>query len=531
MKIVTKNKKNLFELILLSYLRPKSKKKLHQKIKDIYLPVIMKCLALSCLLLTILTWMGINGGLNEEYRRFKKDPYTTAIFVTSNRYLINKGQVDKIKIIRYDAIKKEFNTEGKGEGVYDDETFSFSSLDLIFYAKDGETRTSFRGRTVGKSDKKMLEAISAHPIIYKKAKDYNLVKNWEDSENGIIVSKRLLESLGYKVGEPLKLDRLIDKKFHEKDYSFKVPVEILVISETMPFGDFIVSEEFNYNRLQDTFAPFDTVERFYVLTPPEKEKELKSFVNGLFKYCKEIIEINRNAGDNRIQYEIVFKGIPSYKENDYKALCDESSKFFIHNQFKGSPFECIIDFYDWKPLPEEMKEKDPEFLTLYLREKYIDRLEELDSFLNGLGVEMDDTVLNLFKNYHRDMRRFRNISTVFYFVLISLGIFISIAVYIKSVQATMHRLGVFSAFGISAFFLSGVLAVESVVVFLASTLIARVFYTLPLFMMSKEIAMKLSVLNIFIIVLGGSLLSFIVVFLTVRSILKKSPYSLMEYRS
>ncbi len=532
MKRELKNKRDLFKLILLSYLKPKSKKKFHQKIKDIYLSVIMKCLALSCLLLTILIWMGINGGLREEYLRFKKDPYTTAIFVTSTRRFLDRDQIERIKIIHYNPVKKVFNTKGKGEEIYDDETISFSSLDLVFYPKERKKPKPFKGRTVNKSDKKILESISQH-LIYKKKNDYNLVKDWEDSEKGIIVSKHLVESLGYKVGEQLEINRLIDKRFNNKDHPFPVPVDILAISERMPFGDFIISEEFNYNRLGDTFNPFETVERFYVLTPPEKENELESFVKRRFKYCEEVIRINKDDRENQIRYEIVFKSsIPYYKKEEYKRLGQEASKLFIVKQFENSPFECLIDYYDWKTLPEGIKDKETEFLTLYLKEKYIDLLDELASFLGQLNVEMDDTVLNLFKNYHRDMRRFSNISTVFYFVLISLGIFISIAVYIKSVQATMHRLGVFSAFGISSTFLSSVLAVESVVIFLFSTFFAGILYNLlPLLFIAKEIVMKLSIMDIVIIFWGGSLLSFIVVFLTVRSILKKAPYSLMEYRS
>jgi hypothetical protein len=533
MKGISKNKNSLFKIILLSYLKPKSKKSFWRKVRDVYLPNIMKCFAISCLLLTIFTWQGINSGLKEEYQRFKKDPYTTAIFVTSNRFALNKDQVDRINILRYDPIKSEFNTEGRGNEIYQDEVFPFSNLDLIFYAKDGSERKSFSGRTVAQSDKKILQAITEH-LVDENTAEYDLVNDWTDSEKGIIVSKYLVQRLGYKIGAPLKINRLIDVRFQNKNHSFEVPVKILAVAERMPFGDFIVSEEFNYNRFENTFNPFDTVERFHVLTPPEKESELEPFVKKRFNYCKKILRINKNKEDQRTRYEVVFKTVPFYKEEKFNQLREESSKFFIMKQFKNSGFECEIDYYDWKSLPEIHKNRDPEFLTIYLKEKYIDKLDQLSLFLRESigGIEMDDTILNIFENYHRDMRRFRRISGILYAVLIFLGIFVSIAIYIKSVRATMHRLGVFSAFGVSPNFLSIVLAVESIANFLLSSAFAAVLYfILPPLFISKEIAMSLTAPDIGLIAVGGSLLSLGVVYSTVKSMVKKPPYSLIDYRS
>ena len=133
MKTLDTKKYNLFKTILFSYLKPKSKKEWWQRVRDVYLSNIMKAFALSCLLLTILTWMGINSGLIKEYKRFRKDPYTTSIFVTSERSYLNRDQVEKIKITRFDPGEKEFNTEGKGDEIYTGEVFPFSSLYLFFY--------------------------------------------------------------------------------------------------------------------------------------------------------------------------------------------------------------------------------------------------------------------------------------------------------------------------------------------------------------------------------------------------------------
>lgn len=532
MKQPSKNQNILFKIILLSYLKPKSRKPFWKKIRDVYLPNIMKSFALSCLLLTILTWMGLNTGLKKEYERFKKDPYTTSIFINSNRFTLSKEQVYRAEVLRYDTQKDQFNTEGRGEAVYSGKPVPFSSLDLIFYEKNGIERKSFTGRTVSQSDEKILRAIAKH-FIRKKSREYDFVNHWHDSERGIVVSRYLLERLGYKIGESFKIYRLIDKRFNDEDYSFQVPVTILAVVERMPFGDFIVSEEFNYNRIQDTFNPFDPVTKFYVFTSPQKEKDLEPFVKSHFKFFKKVIEINRSKEDNLIRCEVVLKNVAQYRK-EYSEWCEETSKINIIKQFKDSGFQCSIDFYDWQPLPETSKKRQPEFLTLYLKEKYIDHLDQLCLFFRESigGIEMDDTVLNIFENYHKDMRRFRKISGILYVVLIGLGIFVSIAIYIKSVQATMHRLGVFSAFGVSADFLSVALAVESVVYFLGSSLVALVLYLiLPPLLISKEIAMKMTGLDLGLLVFIGSLLSFLVVFRTVKSMLKKPPYLLMEYRS
>jgi hypothetical protein len=531
MKKVFDNYYTLFKVILLSYLFPESKKKFRQKIQDVYLPNIMKCIAVSCLLLTILTWMGINSGLKDAYRAFKQDPYTTAVFVTSNRFKLNKDQVERIEITRYDIGKKEFNTEGTGEEIYGDAPFAFSSLDLTFYAQDGKERKSFRGRTVSRTDKKMLRAIAKH-ISYKSSPGYELERDWKDNERGIVVSKHLLDRLGYKIGKTKTINRCIDKRFQGKNHSFPVTVTIIAAAESLPFGDFIVSEEFDYNRLQNTFNPFDTVERFYVFTPAGKEPDLENFINSNFSCVEKIVLIDRDK-DNQTRYEIAFKSIPQYRE-EFKKLRQESSKYFIARQFENSPFRCDIDYYDWKPLPEEKNSRDPEYLALYLKERYIDRLDRLSLFFRETvgGIEMDDTVMNIFENYHKDMRRFKRISIILYTVLVGLGIFVSIAITIKSVQATMHRLGVFSTFGVSASFLSLALAVESMVNFGISLVIGLIsyFFLSPL-LLSKEITMKLEIMNLFVLFLAGMLLSFLVAFLTVKSMLKKAPYSLMDYRS
>lgn len=533
MKTVFDNYKHLFKIILLSYLIPKSKKKFQQKIREVYLPNIMKCFSLSCLILTILTWMGINSGLKDAYREFKKDPYTTAVFVTSNRFALNKDQVERIKITRLDLERMEFNTEGRGEEIYDDKPFAFSSLDLIFYAKDGVECKTFRGRTVSQTDKKILQAIDKQ-LVYKKSPAYELAKDWQDNEKGIIVSKYLLKRLEFKVGDTLKLDRLIDKRYQGKNHSFKVPVTIIAAAERLPYGDFMVSEEFNYNRLQNTFNPFDPVERFHVLTPPDKEQELPGFVKRHFKYCEKIVRINQDKETGRTRYEIAFASVPFYKEKEFKRLREESSKYFIARTFENTEFQCSLDYYDWKTLPPGMKHGDPEFLSLYLKEDYIDHLDKLNLFFRESigGIEMDETVLNIFENYHKDMRRFNRISFILYLVLVGLGIFVSIAIYIKSVQATMHRLGVFNSFGVSASFSSFVLAIESIINFLLSMLvgIGLYFFLSPL-IISNEITMKLTFMDVLLLLVIGALLSFLVVFHTVKSMLKKAPFTLMDYRS
>ena len=530
MKKVSANHYALFKIILFSYLFPKSKKKFWQKIQEVYLSNIMKCIALSCLLLTILIWMGINAGLKEAYRAFKQDPYTTAVFVTSNRFKLNKDQVERIEITRFDSGKKTFNTEGTGEEIYDDVPFPFSSLDLTFYARDGKERKSFQGRTVSRADKKMLRAIGQH-IKYQSNPGYDLERDWQDTERGIIVSQHLLDRLGYQMGKTRSINRCIDKRFQGENRSFPVPIPIIAAAERLPFGDFIISEEYDYNRLQNTFNPFDTVERFYVFSPPGKEQDLEKFVKANFKCVEKIVEINREP-DNQIRYEIAFKSIPKYKE-EFKTLRQESAKYFIALRFADSPFRCPMDYYDWKTLPEEKKDRDPEYLALYLKEQYIDRLDQLRLFFRETigGIEMDDTVMNIFENYHKDMRRFKRISIILYSVLVGLGIFVSIAIYIKSVQATMHRLGVFSAFGVSASFLSLALAVESVVNFALSMVIGLISYFLlsPL-LLTKEITMKLEIIDLAVLFAAGMLLSFLAVFLTVKSMLREAPNSLMDYR-
>ncbi len=341
----------------------------------------------------------------EEYKIFKKDPYTTSIYIKSTRYRFTKEQMDKVKGIRFDLEKNEFNIEGKGDDIYTDNIFSFSSLNLLFFTKDSIDNKIFEGRTVSQFDKKTLQAISKH-LVHSNFDDYDLAKNWEDNERRIIVSKHLLERLGYKSEAPLKIRYLTDRIFRGRIYPFKIPVIILAVVDQLPFGNFIISEEFHYNINQHTFNPSDMIERFYVFIPSKKEKELNVFIRSRFNLWQSIIKIMEDNPNNRILYEITFKNFAFYKTKEFNRLRNESSKFYIIKQFENSGFECTIDYYDWKSISGNIKQEYPEFLTLHLKERYVDHLDELSMFLSEFvgGIKMDETILNSFMNFHKKVK-------------------------------------------------------------------------------------------------------------------------------
>jgi ABC-type antimicrobial peptide transport system permease subunit len=360
------------------------------------------------------------------------------------------------------------------------------------------------------------------------------LEKWDNNEKGIIVSSNLIERLGYEIKKQLKINYMIDLSYKNQTISFSVPLKILAVADRLPHGDFIVSNGFSYNyQVKRSFNPFKKVQQFYVLASHGRKNELKTFTNKQFKYVENIVEINENRNDGKIKYRIEFEDIPSYEKKDFEALCRESSKYSIKEKLKNSGFVCLLDYYEWRNWEKASKNDYSDLVTLYLQEEYVDLLPELSLFLKeNAGVEMDDSVINVFKNYHKDMARFKRISIILYLVLILLGIFISMAVYIKSVQATMHRLGVFSAFGVSPSFLSSVLAVESILIFLLSLLLAvGLHFIFPPILNHYGITTALIFSDILKVFLVGTFLCFIFVFFTVKFILKKQPYSLMNYRS
>ncbi len=526
----------MFKSILKSYLFPKTKTPKFRELVYINIPNLTKIAVIFILITTVLVWMGINNGLQEEFQRFKKDPYTTSIFVPSQRFSYAKEQLRAMNNARYYSQEDRFNFSGKGDLILEG-NYPFASMYLVFLAED--QKKIFRGRTISQSDQKALEALETY-LSTKNQKGYRLTENWNDNEKGIIVSKHLLDRLGYgydidtvNINYSFELVGEDGNGEHSEEDSTRlipISVKVLAVADKMPFGDFIVSNGFYYNyQVARTFSPYEKIEQFHILTPPGKQEELKIFLGKNFNYIENIVKIDERRNDDKLIYRVDFKDGYSLPGEEYERFSNETSKHFILEKIKRTPFTCADDFYEWEEWEDGKGSISPDYLTLYLKEEFVGLLPKLNLFLSEIGVEMDDSIVNIFTNYYEDIARFKKISGVLYVLLVALGILVSVVIYIKSVQATMHRLGVFSTFGVSSKFLSLVLAVESVLILIASLILAlTVIFVFPL--ASLGISVKLIPFDMLKILFIGSALSFVSVFITAKVILKKSPFSLISYR-
>ncbi len=403
-----------------------------------WIPTILNVLSLGIVVLTMTAMWGLKAGTTETLRKtIAENPRILCIDVfaggtTSAVTHIDRGLIQDIAQLQWKDGQVERKDKQAGIPVVESVS-GWSDASLRFYQKNNRLANDFSdGRSFLPDDRLIAQLTLEYP------------SQWPDQakiESGIVVSRELLQQLGYADENPHAL--FID--YHEQ----KSPIKVSAIVSNIWDGEFLIPEDLLLKILSSAWVPVFHFTDFYIGPfALSQARLLAASVSELYDSKIVKARLVERTGDSKwIQFQFQNGAAwgseyiaDTFLSGMQEALSGDLQELVAHAQLiTENPIE---DSKAHHTVPIHMK-----YLSASVYLKDIQMVLPTVKAIRGLGLVCDNRIIEEIK-WAQQLEAFATgISWVVIIAVAAMGAANIYLSFTQKIQQTIHEIGILKAFG------------------------------------------------------------------------------------